>query len=250
MVLGGVFFLEFEVGVFGVADIYLSDVHLRLDRPGRGRRLARLVDGLGPDDRVVVVGDLCDFWFASRQAGRGGDCQGLRALAEFRRRGGDLRLLPGNHDGVLGSFYQETLGVSFAGDALDLQADGLRVHLVHGHRLGARKAWKGLLEGRAFARAFQTLPRAVARGMERRLEQSNDRDLAGTERHHHDAYRRYARSRAGEFDLMVFGHIHTPADDRSEAPRVVVLGGWHSRTSYMRVEGGTATLVVEAAPPR
>src|SRR5262249_39667858 len=68
-----------------------SDVPLRLDRPERGRRLARWVSRLESDDQLYVVGDLCDFWYGSRQ--RGADpmtCAGLRALAEFRARGGSL----------------------------------------------------------------------------------------------------------------------------------------------------------------
>ncbi len=50
-----------------VADYILSDVHLRYDRPDRGERLARVVSEMGRIDRLVIVGDLCDFWLASRQ---------------------------------------------------------------------------------------------------------------------------------------------------------------------------------------
>ena len=79
---------------------FASDIHLRPDRPDRGERFARWLATLQPGvDDVCLVGDLCDFWFASRQQ-QGWDlpCAGLRALAGFTAQGGVLTILPGNHD--------------------------------------------------------------------------------------------------------------------------------------------------------
>ena len=70
--------------------LYLaSDVHLRLDRPERGRRFARWVRSLEPDASLLILGDLADFWLGTRcsEAERLG-CDGLRVLADFVRRGG------------------------------------------------------------------------------------------------------------------------------------------------------------------
>ena len=70
-------------------DYFLSDVHLRLDQPDRGRRLALLVDRLRAGDSLTIVGDLCDFWYAARQFDADPmACAGLRSLASFRDRGG------------------------------------------------------------------------------------------------------------------------------------------------------------------
>ncbi len=232
-----------------MADIFLSDVHLRLDRPERAARLARVVANFGAGDRIVVVGDLCDFWFASRQVHEApGRCEGLNALRAFRERSGDLILLPGNHDHLLGPFFERELGTGFVGEAIDLIAGGLRVHSVHGHLVGARKAWKGLMEGREFLRFFGALPRPIARALEAVLEWNNERNLAATERHHREIYRRLANTLQPSADLLVFGHIHTPLDDREGVPRMVILGGWHRRASYLRIEGKSAELVFEDDP--
>ena len=232
-----------------VADIFLSDVHLRLDRPERSARLARVVNPLGSGDRLFIVGDLCDFWFASRQAGSSsGACEGLRSLRDFRDRGGELVLLPGNHDHLLDRFYRRELGTGFVGDDLDLTVAGLRIHLVHGHLVGARKAWKGLMEGRAFLRFFRLLPGPIASRLEATLERNNEKHLAETERHHKAIYRRVADSLAGSTDLVVFGHIHTACDDRSGDPRFIILGGWHGRSSYLRIDGESIEVIHEDAP--
>ncbi len=146
-----------------VPDYFLSDVHLRLDRPDRGARLASVVDRLAASDRLTVVGDLCDFWYAARQ--HRADpmrCDGLRSLARFRDRGGSIVALGGNHDAWLGPFYERTFGARFVADSIDLDLGGLRVHVAHGHRVGARTSWKALLESRAFLAGFRAAPSPLA----------------------------------------------------------------------------------------
>ena len=226
--------------------IFLSDVHLRLDRPERGRRLARLVETLGRGDRLVVAGDLCDFWFASRQMTKTGPiCEGLGALASFRERGGRLDLLPGNHDAWLGPFYQTVVGTGFEGSSLDVAMGGVRFRAVHGHRLGARSTWKGLMEARWFLRAFRALPDLVAGLMGSLLESRNSVHRGVTDRKYLAIYQEASSRFGADVDVCVFGHIHVTRDDQEGRPRMVVLGGWHHRSSYLRVEeNGDAELVV------
>jgi UDP-2,3-diacylglucosamine hydrolase len=226
-----------------VAVYITSDVHLRLDCPERGRCFARWVERLEPGDALVVAGDLCDFWFASRQ--RAADpwaCPGLRALAEFRSRGGALTLLAGNHDAALGPLFEASLGARFVPEPLVFEAFGLRVHLVHGHRLGARRAWKGALESHAFLQAFGRIPTPLARGLEALLIRSNARGRSASDGRHLAAYRRYAARCAGTADLVVFGHVHHPLDDAAAQPRLVVLGSWHRGPSFLKIDAGTIAL--------
>jgi UDP-2,3-diacylglucosamine hydrolase len=225
---------------------FASDVHLRLDRPERSRRFARWVNNLDPHDTLTIVGDLCDFWFASRQASDGAlECPGLRALVFFRERGGSLTILPGNHDAWLGPYYERNVGVTFAQEPLRLEICGLRLLLVHGHLLGGRKPWKGAMESRAFLRAFRRSPASVALALDRLLERSNERRREADDLRHLAAFRRFATRCAGTTDLVVIGHIHRTVDDVSAKPRLVVLGGWHTQSSYLRVDASGASLIVE-----
>src|SRR4051812_23129989 len=191
-----------------VPDYFLSDVHLRLDEPDRGRRLARLVDRLRPEDSLTIVGDLCDFWYAARQYQSDPmECEGLTALASFHRRGGPITILAGNHDGWIGSFYERTLGARFLPDTLELEIQGLRVYLAHGHRLGAHTAWKGILKSRAFLTAFRAVPGPIADALGAQLRRTNFRHQEDFDRRGLEVYRRFAGRLADAYDLVILGHV-------------------------------------------
>ena len=232
-----------------MAVYFASDMHLRLDRPDRSDRLARWVDGLDPLDELYLVGDVCDFWFATRE--RRGDpfaCPGLRALAGFRARGGMLTILPGNHDQWLGSFYETILGARFVSEPFLVAAHGLRIQLIHGHRTGGRAPWKFVMESLAFFRAFERLPAAVANRLDRTLETSNDLHRERDERRVMPRFLRHAEEVGQDADIVVFGHVHTPFDDARSSPRLIVLGGWQTAASYLKVDDQGARLI-EARDP-
>jgi UDP-2,3-diacylglucosamine hydrolase len=241
---------EFVEDDLPVAVYFASDMHLRLDRPERGLRLARWVESLRPDDELYLIGDVCDFWFASRQRQAGvAACPGLSALAAYRARGGALTILPGNHDLHLGPFYEQGLGARFVQEPLCVVASGLRLRLVHGHRAGGRPPWKAGMESRAFLDVFSALPGLVAGRLDHALERSNERGRARDEARLIKLFRRSTRGLEGAVDIAVFGHVHRPLDDRQNRPRLVILGGWHEATSYLRVDERGAELVVEPAHP-
>jgi UDP-2,3-diacylglucosamine hydrolase len=233
-----------------VSDYLFSDVHLRPDRPERAGRLARWVETLEPRDSLIALGDLCDFWMASRlPEDRMLQCPGLRALADFRARGGRLQIMPGNHDRWLCPFYARGLGAEIVEEPLDLTLHGLRVHLVHGHLLGARARWKAWMESRHFHRGFGRLPGPLAGLLDRMLERKNQRNLLEDEKRHLRIYREYAAGRRGLCDLVVIGHVHRAVDEPDADPRLIVLGGWQRRWSVLRIDGRGACFQISPDAP-
>jgi UDP-2,3-diacylglucosamine hydrolase len=228
-----------------VPDYFLSDVHLRLDEPDRGHRLAALVDRLQAADTLTIVGDLCDFWYVARQIDADPmTCPGLRSLASFRDRGGAITVLAGNHDAWVGPFYERTLGARFVPDTLEVEVQGLRVFLAHGHRLGAHTAWKSVMKGRAFLEAFRRVPSPLANALGGLLKVTNRKNQEAFDRKGLAVYRTYADQAPGDFDLIILGHVHSPLDTAPARPRLVVLGGWHQANCYLVVADGSATHVI------
>jgi UDP-2,3-diacylglucosamine hydrolase len=229
-----------------VAHYFASDVHLRFDRPERNRRFANFLSRLKPDDALYVVGDLCDFSLAARRSATELlECDSLRALAEYRRSGGALAIMAGNHDRWLGSFYADHLGASIITEPHDLNAFGHRVRLVHGHLLGARRPWKAWMESRVFFEAFRRLPQPIADRLDRALTWRNERELLADEERHLRVFRHYAASCRGSADLVVIGHVHRPVDVVDDAPRLVVLGGWQRRSSFLKIDAVGASFHIE-----
>ena len=224
-----------------------SDIHLRMDRPERARRFARWVRQLEDDASLLVAGDLCDFWMVARQREKElMESEGLGALANFRARGGSLAILPGNHDLWICPFYERTLGATLLREPYDTTVHGFRLHVVHGHLLGARRKWKGWMESREFKNAFELLPGPVAGLLGQLLERKNSSGLAADERRHLAVFRDYAAGLRGLADIVVIGHVHRAVDDSASDPRMIVLGGWQERSSYLKIDSTGASFHVVA----
>jgi UDP-2,3-diacylglucosamine hydrolase len=198
-------------------------------------------------DSLTIVGDLCDFWYAARQSHADPmSCEGLRSLASFRERGGAITVLAGNHDAWLGPFYEQTLGARFLPDSLDERVQGLRVLVAHGHLLGAQTPWKSVLKSRAFLAAFRRVPAPLADALGAQLKAVNRKNQEAFDRRGLAKYRKLAARIDPAYDLVILGHVHSPLDTSPSRPRLVVLGGWYTHTSYLVVEDGTASHVVRA----
>jgi UDP-2,3-diacylglucosamine hydrolase len=228
-----------------VAHYFASDVHLRDDHPERDRLFRRWLCELTPADALVIVGDLCDFWMGARESeGRLAEYPSLRTLADFRRQGGTLAIMAGNHDHWLCPFYERALGAEIVVEPVDRVIHGLRVRMVHGHRLGARRLWKAGMESYAFFRAFGGLPGLIAGPLDRVLTWKNERGLLADEDRHLRAYRTYAASCRDLADLVIIGHVHRPVDETGDGPRLIVLGGWQHRSSYLKIDDEGASFHV------
>jgi UDP-2,3-diacylglucosamine hydrolase len=232
-----------------VAHYFASDVHLRFDQPDRDRRFHAWLSRLTPGDSLVIVGDLCDFWMAARRREiKLFHSESLRALADFRRQGGSLAIMPGNHDVWLCPFYETELGAAVVSEPYDLKIHGQRLRLVHGHLLGARKRWKSMLETHAFFEAFGHTPRPLAMMLDSLLTRRNERTLADDEARHMRIYRSYADDCRAVADLVVIGHVHTPADLAESRPRLIVLGGWQAHSNYLKIDESGAITHVRNSP--
>jgi UDP-2,3-diacylglucosamine hydrolase len=229
-----------------VAHYFASDVHLRFDCPERDRRFSDWLCRLTRDDQLVIGGDLCDFWMGARRNEKDLlDSESLRALAEFRNQGGSLAIMAGNHDTWLCPLYERRLGAEIIAEPYDLCVHGRRIRLVHGHLLGARRRWKSWMESRAFFEGFGHVPGPIARALDRTLQFSNQRRLESDEDRHLRVYHEYAAALRGSVEIVIVGHVHRPVDDRDTDPRLIVLGGWFQRASYLKIDETGATFHIE-----
>ena len=239
---------------------FASDQHICLTHPERGRRFARFLGLLDPhSDSLVIAGDLCDFWFVSRESHspEAAAEPGLIALRKFIDAGGQVTLLPGNHDMHLEEFYRRVLGLSFSDDlTLELkpadQAGSPAItRVVHGHLLGGRSKWKGLMEGRGFLKSFEKLPEPMADRLAGLLQKYNSRNRHEDNLRHFRVYESHVRNAkppcGSHYDIYILGHVHQTictevtieSGDPSKSDKttlMVVLGHWFRRASWFRID--------------
>ena len=233
---------------------FTSDQHITLQFPERGRRFARFLDRLDPRaDRLVIAGDLCDFWFTAREArlAPARHEPGLLALKSFLGRGGDVTLMAGNHDQHLEWFYRDFLGLSFTPEPLEESFEGLRVRLAHGHLLGGRSEWKGWMESRLFLSTFEKVPSLVANSLAAQLKKYNSRNKKVDNLRHFLVYKHYVQSLSqASCDTVVLGHVHQTIFRDIDVPglpsplKLAVLGHWFHQSSWLKVDSGYAEFYI------
>ena len=128
-----------------------GDVHLAPEDPDRAALFLRFLAAARREcDRLVILGDLFDFWIGPRHA-RG--CA-YRPVVEAIRAAADagfpLEFLCGNRD-FLGPRELASIGLSVHGDLLALDRDGARTLVTHGDLL---------VEGDASYRRFRRCVRS------------------------------------------------------------------------------------------
>ena len=239
--------------------VVFSDAHLDVGERGRERRseFVRFLRGFDVSvGRVIVLGDLFDFWFEYRHVIFSGYFEVLRAFAELRDRGVELHLVCGNHDYWAGRFLQEDLKFKVHRDPVVLDFGEKRVLLVHGDGLNKRdwgyRVYRRIARARAVVWAFRRLHPDHAMGIarwvsrySRRMTEVKD-PARGSEAR---ALRSFAQEalRRGDADVIICGHAHAPAYEEYPTPKGAGLyincGDWMWRRSYVEWDGALFHLI-------
>jgi len=224
-----------------------SDAHLGASPPDQERAFLAWLER-APDvaSRIILNGDLFDFWFEYRT----GTTRGYRVVLDLLRRAVDagvrVTLVGGNHDWWAGTRLRDATGVEIVHHPETLDLAGRRTLLAHGDGLGrgdlGYRLLRGLLRGRAPRLAFSALPPPlgdrIARGVSRTARKADEWGPA-----------QEARSRAlaewaeaalvadPELELVLLGHTHLPLlREVREGQWYVNTGDWLVHRSYVVLE--------------
>ncbi len=132
--------------------IVIGDAHLGSADPADERAFHEFL-AAAPDlgTRLLILGDLFDFWFEYRAVIPRKPFRTLAKLAAAVERGLEVHVFGGNHDRWGGDFWDKDLGVAFHREDADLDLAGRAAHVVHGDGLAETK-----LGGRIIHRVFRS----------------------------------------------------------------------------------------------
>jgi UDP-2,3-diacylglucosamine pyrophosphatase LpxH len=226
----------------GAPTLYVAgDVHLGQ----MGNAFAQWLDWLSlrPAARLVILGDLFDWWLDSDQA-VARHAALFERLRLLRARGWRIDLVRGNRELAAGRRLETAIGGIMHARRLDITLGRCRLRIVHGDRLchdPGYRAYVAIVESFPFAWYQRLHPmamqEAVARGIRQRSERRHHRPrppTTGRPRVFIDRRRVQAAGRG--VDVVVAGHIHQSWRRRIGGVDLILVGDWPGSAGHW-VEG-------------
>ncbi|NUM53738.1 MAG: UDP-2,3-diacylglucosamine diphosphatase [Candidatus Hydrogenedentes bacterium] len=246
--------------------VIFSDVHLNVAEDGRGlmRDLTAFLRSIDPaeTERIVILGDLFDFWFEYKHVIFSGYFDVLRALADLSDAGVEIHFIIGNHDFWAGRFLVQHLRFQIH-DQLTLELGGRRVLFVHGDGINPKdvgyRFYKRFARNRFIVWLFglihpdwaMGIAQGVARGS-RHLKRVDDLSKGSEVA----PLREYAERtlREDKADVVMCGHSHYPMRVECKTPAGTGLyfntGDWLFHKSYVEWDGEEFHQRLFVAEPR
>jgi UDP-2,3-diacylglucosamine hydrolase len=220
-----------------MATLFVSDVHLSVERPVAIAAFLAFIDGPARRaDAVYLLGDIFDQWL-------GDDDQttlhtdSLAAIARLTNAGVPVGLFHGNHDFLVGHDFGDRSGCQVLGDSSVIELGDAPALITHGDALCTDDA-----EYQAFRRLSRD-PENQARFLS--LPMSAREQQAAELREHSRAAKQLkpdeimdvnqdavaAAMREHHVHILIHGHTHRPAthefDLDGQPAQRIVLGDWY-----------------------
>src|SRR5262245_2810530 len=204
----------------GSGPVYISgDVHLGAVPKEREAAFVRWLEHAAASaERIVLNGDLFDFWFEYRSVIPRGHTRVLGALGAAVDAGVPVTLVGGNHDWWGGSYFEDEIGVTFLRDPVEIDLAGRRTFLAHGDGLGRGdlkyRMLRWMLRGRPTRWAFRWLHPDLGARVAKRISKTEGWRPTEDEKRRAEALEEWgvAKLRAQpRLEMIVIGHTHIPA---------------------------------------
>jgi|WetSurMetagenome_2_1015567.scaffolds.fasta_scaffold120365_3 UDP-2,3-diacylglucosamine hydrolase len=231
---------------------FISDAHLGLPLSGCAERekylIAFLREFVAEGKILFIVGDLFDFWIEYRTAIRPEYFPVLHELRKLVENGVEIHYLAGNHDFILGSFLEKTIGIHIHPEHYETVLQGKKIHLFHGDGLIKRdvgyRILKKILRNPFNQKLYKMLHPDIgvplgswSSGSSRKVTSKFVTENVLEE--YRDHARRYLR--AGS-DIVVFAHTHRPEIRHWNGKTFCNSGEWIRKYTFARLEAGIMTL--------
>lgn len=159
--------------------LLVGDLHLDVERAGpQLDGFCAWLEGLARVPRLVILGDLFEFWLGPAQERSEGARRVLSALAGRVAAGTAVELIPGNRDFLLGPSFERATGARVRSEGLvGLLEGGGRALVLHGDVLCTRdlgyQRLRRVLRSRPVRWLGPRLPAALSRRLAKRLRRAS-----------------------------------------------------------------------------
>lgn len=232
---------------------FISDLHLGasyLDKHASEQRVIGWLNSIKHDaKRLILLGDILDYWFEYRHVVPRGYIRFLGKLAELSDSGIEIHWFIGNHDIWIFDYLPAELGITLHRTHEVMEIDGHRFFLAHGDDVGKRKASFRFIQSlfrnkwaqRCYSWIHPDLTMILAHKWSSSSRKKNDKK--GEEHFRgekHEPLVQFAKEyiKDNDVEYLIFGHRHILLDLMlTRNNRMVILGDWIKHFSYATFDG-------------
>lgn len=207
--------------------------------------------------RLILVGDIFDYWYEYRHVVPRGFTRTIGVLGEMADEGVEIHFFTGNHDIWISDYLPTEIGCTLHREAATMNLEGHRFFIAHGDEYAPSRAYaitRAIFHSRVCQFLYGLLPawltipfaqRWARRSRKRGLRKSRQlpQPEIGEEYLVRQAEAEALRLGAEAPEFYIFGHRHRLADHPvGDHSRVILLGDWITYHSYAVWDGKSLTL--------
>ncbi len=232
--------------------VFIADCHIPLI-VRRGQEQWRikverfLKDIAGRFRTLIIVGDLFDFWFEWRHSIPSAAFPILSVLYNLKQQGLEIVYLGGNHDGHIGRFLSEEIGIIIYREPFEAVIANKRFYIIHGD--GIAPADRGYRMLRRLVRwkpvewVYRLIHPDVGIWFAYKLSSTSREFFSGQVVHPADSYREFALKKLDEgYNFVVMGHRHECEFIPHQNGGFLAIGDWIRSGSYGVFDGENTEL--------
>ena len=236
--------------VYFISDIHLGAPSLTSEfEEKRKEQLLNFLESVAQNgSRLIIVGDLFDFWYEYRYVIPKEFFWLYAKLKELTESGMPVDYVAGNHDFYLGTFFSGPLGMRVHQDGFSEVMGGKRFLVVHGDGLALRdtgyRILKRILRNKLTQAFIRWIHPDVGFGMAKAFSRKSREYTTSKDFGELDGMLLFAARKIGEgFDYVIMGHNHVPRTQQFGAGTYINLGDWLSNFTYGVFDGGVMELL-------
>lgn len=231
----------------------LSDFHLGAPNAAasleREKAVVAFLESIRHDaGRIIIAGDIFDFWFEYKKAIPRGFTRLLGKLAELTDSGIPVEVFVGNHDMWMRDYFQQELNIPVYYEPKVYEWNGKRFYIGHGDGLGPgdhgykfiKKIFHNPVCQWLFGWLHPDLGIGLANYFSRKSREKTgeaDAEFLGADKEWLIVYCKEVLAKE-HYDYFIFGHRHYPIDFALNAQsRYINLGDWIRNFTYASFDG-------------
>jgi UDP-2,3-diacylglucosamine hydrolase len=239
----------------GKSIYFISDVHLGAPtlseefETKRKKEMLKFLDGVSENgSRIIIVGDLFDFWYEYKYVVPKNYFWLYARLKELVDYGVSVDYIAGNHDFFLGEFFARSVGLKVHQEGFSEEINGKKFLIIHGDGLAQKDSGYRMLKKILRSNSMRKMIRWVhpdvgfylAKAFSKKSrEYTSNKDFGET-----DDMMVFAKKKIEEgYDFVIMGHNHVPKCEHFGKGIYINLGDWLKNFTYGIFDGDTMKLM-------